>query len=125
MPNRLPATISSPALAAGITVPAQTRVDFNHDISPILTSKCYAYRGRDGDKRKAHLRIDRQAEAVRKAIGPRKPEASELRKRVTSRDMVVAEAAHGRGGQGGEWTAGMRRILPAHHRFRLNQKSSS
>ncbi len=72
--------ISSSALAA------EARVEFNRDIRPILAAKCYACHGPDEDKREADLRLDVRAEAVKSAIRPGKPEASELWKRITHTD---------------------------------------
>ncbi|WP_395737291.1 PSD1 and planctomycete cytochrome C domain-containing protein [Prosthecobacter sp.] len=64
----------------------ETRVEFNRDIRPILAAKCYACHGPDEDKREADLRLDVRAEAVKSAIKPGKPEASELWKRITHTD---------------------------------------
>ncbi|WP_395743794.1 PSD1 and planctomycete cytochrome C domain-containing protein [Prosthecobacter sp.] len=65
---------------------AEPRVEFNRDIRPILAAKCYACHGPDEDKREADLRLDIRAEAVKSAIKPGKPEASELWKRITHTD---------------------------------------
>ncbi|WP_395752763.1 PSD1 and planctomycete cytochrome C domain-containing protein [Prosthecobacter sp.] len=65
---------------------AETRVEFNRDIRPILAAKCYACHGPDEDKREADLRLDVRAEAVKSAIRPGKPEESELWKRITHTD---------------------------------------
>jgi len=65
---------------------AEARVEFNRDIRPILAAKCYACHGPDEDKREADLRLDVRAEAVKAAITPGKPEASELWKRITHTD---------------------------------------
>ncbi len=61
-------------------------VEFNRDIRPVLAAKCYACHGPDEDKREAGLRLDVRAEAVKAAIVPGKPEASEFWKRVTAHD---------------------------------------
>ena len=72
---------------------AQQPVDFNRDIRPILSNKCYACHGPDDGKREAGLRLDDAKIATRKlesgavAIVPHKPEASELIRRVTSSDQ--------------------------------------
>ncbi|MDB6005224.1 MAG: hypothetical protein JWR15_2211 [Prosthecobacter sp.] len=68
------------------TFAAEVRVEFNRDIRPILAAKCFACHGPDEDKREAELRLDVRAEAVKKAIKPGQPEASELWKRITHTD---------------------------------------
>ncbi|MCP5558354.1 MAG: PSD1 domain-containing protein [Verrucomicrobiaceae bacterium] len=61
-------------------------MDFSRDIRPILATKCYACHGPDEDKREANLRLDVRAEAVKEAIRPGKPEASEFWKRISTAD---------------------------------------
>ena len=67
-------------------------VDFNRDIQPILSNKCYPCHGPDDGKREAGLRLDDAKIATGKlesgavAIVPHKPDASELIRRVTSSD---------------------------------------
>ena len=69
-------------------------ISYNFHIRPILSDKCFACHGPDGNKRKADLRLDilEAAYAALKetkgayAIVPFKPEASELFKRVASKD---------------------------------------
>jgi len=78
--------ISFALLACSSVVAAEVRVEFNRDIRPILAAKCYACHGPDEDKREADLRLDIRAEAVKTAIKPGKPEASELWKRITHAD---------------------------------------
>jgi mono/diheme cytochrome c family protein len=71
---------------------AEQPIDFNRDIRPILSNKCYACHGPDDGKREAGLRFDDVKIATSKlesgavAIVPHKPEASELIRRVTSSD---------------------------------------
>src|SRR5262245_64951422 len=72
--------------AAAIVFPGSGRADpvrFNRDVLPILADKCFACHGPDGAKRKAGLRLDREAGA-RKVVG--KPDASELVRRITTAD---------------------------------------
>jgi mono/diheme cytochrome c family protein len=72
---------------------AEQAIDFNRDIRPILSNKCYACHGPDDGKREAGLRLDDAKIATGKlesgavAIVPHKPEASELIHRVTSSDV--------------------------------------
>ena len=70
-------------LASCGALAAEVRVEFNRDIRPILAAKCYACHGPDEDKREADLRLHVRAEAIKKAIKPGHPEASELWKRIT------------------------------------------
>ncbi len=73
-------------IASCSALAAEGRVEFNRDIRPILAAKCFACHGPDEDKREADLRLDVRAEAVKAAIKPGKPEASELWKRITHTD---------------------------------------
>jgi hypothetical protein len=70
------------------------KISYNFDIRPILSDKCFICHGPDGNKRKAHLRLDIADSAYAPlketkgafAIVPGKPEQSELYKRITSSD---------------------------------------
>jgi len=70
-------------------------VQFNRDVRPILSDKCFACHGPDSAKREAGLRLDRRELAIRPldsgstAIIPGQAEASELLERVRSTDPDV------------------------------------
>uniref|UniRef100_A0A7C4QR63 DUF1549 domain-containing protein n=1 Tax=Schlesneria paludicola TaxID=360056 RepID=A0A7C4QR63_9PLAN len=66
---------------------ADERVRFNRDIRPILSDKCFACHGPDGQKRQAGLRLDvREGALASGVIAPGKPESSELIRRITTTD---------------------------------------
>jgi len=70
-------------------------VDFNRDIRPILSDKCYTCHGPSSVDRKTQLRFDIESGARidlsggRKAIAPGDPEHSELFKRLSSDNTAV------------------------------------
>jgi len=62
-------------------------VDFNRDIRPILAQHCYACHGPDAKQRKADLRLDDRAVAIKVgAIQPGDTGASELVQRINHED---------------------------------------
>jgi hypothetical protein len=70
---------------------SQNEVDFNRDIRPILSNRCFTCHGPDEAQIQADLRLDSLKGATRDldgraAIVPGSPEKSELLKRVTSTD---------------------------------------
>src|SRR3954447_17008696 len=66
---------------------AQGKIDFNRDIRPILSDKCFACHGPDTTKLKGKLRLDLRDVAVKKgAIVPGKPDESELVRRIHAVD---------------------------------------
>src|SRR5260221_9177346 len=81
------ALLASPARAAD-------KVDFNREIRPLLSSKCFQCHGPDEKARKSKLRLDLQEFATKPAksgeiaIVPGKPDQSELVKRISTHDEV-------------------------------------
>ena len=74
-------------LACGLSAKAESPVEYNRDIRPILFDNCFACHGPDSASRKAGLRLDRQADAAEMgAIVPGKPDESELVRRILSTD---------------------------------------
>ena len=61
-------------------------VDFSRDIRPILSDRCFTCHGPDEQARKAKLRLDVRAEAIKKAIVPGDAAKSPLIQRITSQD---------------------------------------
>jgi hypothetical protein len=66
-------------------------IDFERDVRPILSGRCFKCHGPDEASRKAGLRLDVRTGATKKrkkgfAIQPGSPEASELMRRVTAAD---------------------------------------
>src|SRR5947208_3122035 len=68
------------------------KVDFNRDIRSIFSDICFACHGPDDNKRKANLRLDEMAAAMKPAksgaiaVVPGNTGRSELIKRITSTD---------------------------------------
>ena len=61
-------------------------VDFNRDIRPILSGRCFHCHGPDATDRKANLRLDTPEGAARVLKGAT-PEATKLVRRITSSDV--------------------------------------
>jgi len=73
----------------GADIPA--KIEFNRDVRPILSSRCFSCHGPDAGHRKAKLRLDleegsRADLGGRQAIAPSKPDESELVARIISTD---------------------------------------
>src|ERR1051326_6774232 len=71
---------------------AADTIDYNRDIRPILSERCYACHGPDQGKREAGLRLDLKDEAFKQlesdgfAIVPGKPDESKLLARIAAAD---------------------------------------
>src|SRR5689334_5753758 len=59
--------------------------DFNREVRPILSAKCFKCHGPDDAARKAKLRLDSR-ESAEHVLG--KPDKSELVRRITSTDAT-------------------------------------
>jgi len=66
-------------------LPAEEPVNFNFDVLPLLSDRCFACHGSDAAKRKKELRLDRREGAL-KVVKPGDPENSELIKRIFATD---------------------------------------
>jgi hypothetical protein len=70
-------------------------IDFNREIQPVLSDKCYACHGPDAPNKKIKLRLDSEAAATadlgrgRRAITPGQPDRSELVRRITAKDEAM------------------------------------
>src|SRR5438445_520687 len=85
--------ISGLLLSATLRLPAAEKLQFNRDIRPLLSDRCFKCHGPDKAARKASLRLDlpEEAYAERKkshkhAIVPGKPEESLVCKKIFSSD---------------------------------------
>ena len=78
----------TPPVAVGQT--ASPEYDFNRDIRPILSGKCFKCHGPDAASREADLRLDHRDQAVGLgALVPGEPDQSSLMERVLSDDADI------------------------------------
>ncbi|MBI5852804.1 MAG: PSD1 domain-containing protein [Planctomycetes bacterium] len=82
------------AASAALAQQAPEAIDFNRDIRPILSDRCFACHGFDAKARKRDLRLDTRdgqhtAHEGRIPVVPGDPDASELIRRIESRDPKV------------------------------------
>ena len=84
------------ALAASVTaLGAENRIEFNRDIRPLLSDKCFACHGPDASHRKTKLRFDLESSTTltlaggRRAIVAGNPDSSEIIRRVSSSDLAI------------------------------------
>ena len=105
---RIPAIPLCAALLAAVaplpsTHAADSKIEFNRDVRPILSDKCFYCHGPDKNHRKSGLRLDVREDALKPAksgdiaIVPGKPDESALVLRVFSTDkdeMMPPEEAH-------------------------------
>jgi hypothetical protein len=81
-----------PWLFITLTLAAEP-VDFQRDIRPLLSAKCFVCHGPSAEGRGGELRLDVAADALReregrRAIVPGKPRESELIRRITAADVA-------------------------------------
>ena len=90
----VPAILALGAVSVSVSATAAERAQFNRDIRPILSDRCFHCHGPDEQERKADLRLDQaggEQGAFRThkdvtAIAPGSLENSELWHRITSDD---------------------------------------
>jgi len=77
------------------SVSTAVSIDFNRDIKPILSDKCFACHGPDAPSLKIKLRLDSEAAALaelragKHAVVPKHPEQSELVRRIAAKDEAL------------------------------------
>jgi hypothetical protein len=76
---------------------ARGTIDFNRDIRPLLSDKCFYCHGPDAAHRQAELRLDRESDAKQYAIVEGRPDESELFLRVSSTDSDLRMPPGGSG----------------------------
>ena len=72
-------------LLVASAVAAESSIDFDRDVRPILSAKCFACHGPDGENREAELRFDTPA-GYQRVVSPGNTADSELIRRVRAVD---------------------------------------
>jgi hypothetical protein len=72
-------------LISGVAAAAETRLEFNRDVRPILSDRCFYCHGTDANQRKGDLRLD-EREAALEALAPGREHDSEVLRRIFSDD---------------------------------------
>ncbi|MCU0247275.1 MAG: DUF1553 domain-containing protein [Bryobacter sp.] len=65
-------------------IAADTPLEFNRDVRPILSDKCFQCHGPDAKAKGIPLRLDQEEDAKRRAIVPGNPDQSPLIQRITA-----------------------------------------
>ena len=76
------------ALVFGMA-PAYAAIEFNRDVRPILSDRCFACHGPDSGNRQANLRLDVESAAKAKAIVSGEPDKSPLYQRLISTNKAL------------------------------------
>src|SRR5437763_7303797 len=71
----------------GTACGADSAIQYNRDLRPILFDNCFSCHGPDSASRQAELRLDKREVALeKKAIVPGDPDSSEMVRRILSHD---------------------------------------
>src|SRR5262245_30880336 len=73
------------ALAAAGTAVADSKVNFDRDVRPILSDNCFFCHGPDDKARKADLRLDKP-DGIQSVVDSKNPAESEIIRRITTAD---------------------------------------
>jgi hypothetical protein len=76
-------------LMVGVSSVDAAEVEFDRDIRPILSDKCFFCHGPDAERREADLRLDKREGAIESVIVPGDADASELLARIMSDDETM------------------------------------